>query len=56
MKNPDTDPDHARRRDAGNRDESPDGKEVAELLYGGFTETDNNTGSTDGPSEQKKSE
>jgi len=51
MKNPDRDPDHSRRRKAGDRDESPDGKEAARLLYGGFTDTDNNTDSTDGPSE-----
>ena len=51
MENPDRDSDHTRRQDTGERGESPDGKEIAERLYGGFTETDNNTDSTDGPSE-----
>jgi len=51
MKNLDRDSDHARRRDVGDRDESPDGKEVAERLYGGFTDSDNDTDSTDCPSE-----
>jgi hypothetical protein len=51
MKNPDRDPDHSRRREAGENDESPDGKEIAERLYGGFTGTDTNTDSADGPSE-----
>jgi len=41
MKNPDRDSDHARRRDTGERGEPPDGKEIAERLYGGFTDTDN---------------
>jgi hypothetical protein len=56
MKNPDRDSDHARRRNTGDGDDQPDtsgtdGKEAARLLYGGFTDTDNNTDSTDGPSE-----
>ena len=51
MKNPDRVPDPSRGRKAGDRGESPDGKEIAERLYGGFTDTDKNTDSTDGPSE-----
>ena len=44
MKNPDRD------------DESPDGREIAERLYDGLTDTKHNTDSTDAPSEQTKSE
>lgn len=36
MKNKDRDPDHTRRREAGNREETPDGKRIAERLYGGL--------------------
>ena len=51
MENPDKDSDHARRRDTGECGESPDGEEIAERLYGGFTNTDNNTDSTGDASE-----
>lgn len=34
MKNPDRDDQHRRRREEGSSDEQPDGKEVAEKLFG----------------------
>lgn len=38
MKNPDRDKRHSRRRKAGEKPDAPDGKAVAEALYGGTTE------------------
>lgn len=35
MKNPDRDHQHSRRRKAGDSEETPDGRAVAEALYGG---------------------
>lgn len=35
MKNPDSDEQHRRRREAGEKDDSPDGLSVANALYGG---------------------
>lgn len=40
MKNPDRDSDHARRRDAGEGEDDPDGREVAHALYGGIDADD----------------
>jgi hypothetical protein len=35
MKNPDTDEEHRRRREAGGEDDGPDGLSVANAIYGG---------------------
>jgi hypothetical protein len=39
MKNRDRDDKHSRRRTVGDEEEDPDGREVAEALYGGFDDS-----------------
>lgn len=40
LTNPDRDDQHRRRRETGNGDDTPDGREVAKRLYGGFTSSE----------------
>ena len=40
LKNPDRDDQHHRRRDLGEEEDDPDGRAIAEKLYGGLTGTD----------------
>lgn len=48
LKNPDRDEKHRRRREAGTDEEGPDGREVAEALYGGPpTDSEKKEGQTD---------
>jgi hypothetical protein len=49
MKNRDRDDRHSRRRDAGGDDGSPDGRAVADALYGGLTSNES-TDEDDGES------
>lgn len=49
MKNRDRDSEHQRRRDLGDEDEDPDGRSIAEKLYGGLpTDPDKIDPQTDG--------
>ena len=51
MKKKDRDEKHRRRRQAGEDEDRPDGRTIAERLYGGPDPTDNNDPPTDAPSE-----
>jgi len=56
LTNPDRDDKHDRRRKAGDEDDDPDGREVADALYGGLTDSNTNDSGTDDSRQQEEGE